>query len=745
MNRKAVKITFRVLGYVLIVALLATIWFYASKTTAVPEETVENNLVFTPVEGTPGQQVVAENARFQLRADLKSHWIGLTDKKTGAHYTSEPEGMEAAEGMKNMAKMNLSSLMQIQYADRDSNISTQNSKAGSVNKHTASAEKIKNGVRFTYHFEQEQFVVPLEVVLTEKGIEVSVPMDKIQEGSSALKLTGIAVLPGFGAHAEGTAGYMLVPDGSGALIPYVRSDGKYAQRVYGRDPAVSAKTDDGFTEEMARLPVFGSTDGSHACVGIITEGDARAWIKADPPTEKSPFGTVYTQFVYREKILVDVSQQTFESTQANLFEPGHCRLDRFAVEYRFPDGSDYVAMANTYRQYLQDDKGMQPLTASVGALQVQLVGGILHTENFLGMPVSNVLPVTTYADAVELVDQLHQQGVDRVCANYLHWYKDGTKRRLTLGVNTESRLGSKQDFIAMHTALSANGGQVFFDLNFTELYGSHNGFSSRYDSARTVLLEPLSVFRYLPSTHQQDELSSPLYLLNADRMQNAADQFMAAKQTGDFRYSLNAMGSGLYSDFGKEGADRGLMLQVFTSTMESMQKHAGKMLFYSPNAYALPYAQAAQGVPTGSSAFLCETEDVPFYAFALHGLVPMSCEAINVKADRTTVLKAAESGIGLTYILGAQNTNMFKDTASADYRYLDAKYWIPEAAKNYNASKEYIRAVENQAVKSHAAVADGVYKTVFANGVGVLVNYNRQPVTVAGQTVPAEDFTVIHE
>lgn len=742
MNRRILKTVMRVLVYVLVIAVAASVLRYASVKNTSDEVTEHNKIYFLASELEEGEQIIAENTGFILSADMSKNTIRLTDKRSQKSYLSAAEGIDARDDLKKAVVMELSSLLYIKYADRDSNVTSQNSVAGALNKNDVSAELIKNGVRFEYYFSTEGFLIPLEIVLTDSGIKATVPLADIQEESSDIKLTSISVLPNFGSALQGSQGYMLVPDGSGAVISYDICSSGYSQRIYGDDPAVSSNTSNGNTAQTARLPVFGASYNGNAFIGIITSGDTRANVNAVPPTAKSPYGSVYTEFIYREKIVVDISQQTFESTQANLFEPNVCSLDRFTVEYRLPEGNDYVSMANTYRDYLINTVGMTPLSESVGALQLQLIGGVMHSENFLGVPVNRVLPITTYDDAVSMVEELKDMGTQRVIINYLYWYNNATDRRLTLGIDTESRLGNKKSLDNMVSEISKNG-KVYLDLNFTELYSSHKGFSAGYDSARTVLLEPLAVYKYQLSTYQKDSEAEPLYLLNTDMIKKAAQKLLKKSDAEKYSYSLNSMGSMIYSDFGEKAGDRGAMRSVFTDVMQSVSDVSDKLMFDGANAYAFPYAGVIQGVPTESSSFLCEDASVPFYAIALHGLVQMGTAPVNAENSRQTVLKAIESGIAPTYVLGKRNTNMFKNTAISDYSYIDSDYWLSRAAEAYSEVKECLLSVENRKITSHDMLSNGVYKTGFDNGCRVIVNYNDTAVMVEGITVEAQDFVFL--
>ena len=172
--------------------------------------------IITPIEFSPSTNLVdedvlvAENDGFILWANLATTKITLYQKDNDTYFTSVPENLEN-EDIKNSAKFQLSSLLTFRYSDRDSNAyNSQNSFAGSVRKGNYRAQQIENGVRFDFYFENEGFLIPLEITLTQTGIQATVPLKDIRERSDRILLTGVTVLPNFGAARAGDEGYMLL-------------------------------------------------------------------------------------------------------------------------------------------------------------------------------------------------------------------------------------------------------------------------------------------------------------------------------------------------------------------------------------------------------------------------------------------------------------------------------------------------------------------------------------------------------
>ncbi len=727
------------------VALVAIMLTRASDTADLNAAQKEEKtpISFTQQVGTVDElQKVAENDAYILYANLCDPEVRLERKSDGAVMGSRPLGLDDMTDLKNKEQLELSSMLNFRYANRDSLNTLVYGSTGSVSRKNFAAKTIDSGVRFDFYFANEGFLIPLEITLTPKGLRASVPLADIQEASESNKLTEILPLPNFGAGMVGSGGYALVPDGSGAIIPFVYGQSDYSQRIYGEDAAVG-KTIGSAPTQIARLPVFGITDTKTAALAIITSGDARARVSALMPDSRNPFTSVGAEFIYRERLMVEISQQTFDSTQANMFEPGHCALERFTVEYRMPQTADYVGMANIYRQYLMEEKGMTA-NADSSALQVQVIGGVMHEENILGIPVDRVLPVTSYEDTLSLIAALKERGVQNLSLDYLYWDKSGTQSRLTSDMKAESRLGGKIGLKKLLSGLT-DGTKLYFNLNFTDLMQNQRGYTTLYSTAQNVKKEPLMRQNFYLSTYRTNNNGAQVFLLNPAKLTDLVSRWSKAyakwQSAGMNGLALGGMGEEIYSHFGDEALDRGSVQALWEQTLSEVAKQSQNgLLLTAANAYALPYASMVQSVPTEHSQYLCEERSVPFYAMALHGLVDMSVPPVNDGKGNTRVLQAVESGIGLTYTLGWRNTDQLKNTAGEQYNYIHAADWLDDAAAQQAAIAPYLAAVSGKAITNHTQLSAGIYRTDFEGGAWAIVNYTDTAYTADGISVSPNGY-----
>lgn len=108
-------------------------------------------------------------------------------------------------------------------------------------------------------------------------------------------------------HQTKAQGYILVPDGSGALINLNSGNQAtaYNQAIYDIDPVAQNYVVIEETE-CARLPIFGIKADDNAIFARITAGDAIASVNADVAGKLNNYNYAYASFNVREKELLNM-------------------------------------------------------------------------------------------------------------------------------------------------------------------------------------------------------------------------------------------------------------------------------------------------------------------------------------------------------------------------------------------------------------------------------------------------------
>ena len=496
------------------------------------------------------------------------------------------------------------------------------------------------------------------------------------------------------------------------------------------------------SSQTARMPIYGIKQGSGAFLSVISSGAARAYVEASAPTSKSPYATVAARFVYREVMSVEVSQKTFESTQVNVFESAPCSLDAFTVEYLLCEEASYISMADSYRQYLQE-QGMEPLYEPRDALYVDLIGGVECQQSVLGIPVNRVLPVTDYEAAANILQQLHLSGVNNLQVSYRYWQQGGAEGKLTTGLNAEMTLGGKSGLNQFLQYCQQEEIPLYLELNLTDMRRNQLGFFKTYAAAQSVRSEPVIAYDYYLSTFQQKTDDRPLYLLSPGKIFDAVEKVIPNMDNWTVTgYNVGTLANKIYSDMGARAIDRGAAEAIVTAALSKLAAES-KLQLSAANAYAFPYADTITDVPLYTSGYLIETCSVPFYSMVMHGMAYMSSGDINGYLDpEQGILRALEAGVGLKYAFGWENVSQLSDTSISEYGYIEADRWLSHAAEQYQQLQQFLSAVSNRTMTAHILISKDVRYSEFDNGMGVYVNYSDQDVTYGDLVIPAGGYVL---
>ncbi len=700
-----------------------------------------------------GYTRVAERGSLVLLANLSDCGIALVDTADGTLWFSNPPDRESDPLAMGVRKMQLSSRLVVTYASGGTQTFLTNDFVSSVKPENFTATRVENGIRFDFDFGRsaEQFRIPVEFTLGAGFLSARIIASEIEEYGSSRILT-ITLLPFFGAGGQRDEGYILVPDGSGALIRF--NNGRYAaapyqEYVYGRDPVLSVVYNRTVRQRI-HLPVFGVKKGAQAFLAVITAGEYLARIEASVSGSGSGYNSAACSFRYRESDNVILAEADWSAKDVTLLAEGHSAVDAFEVRY-YPLAqaeADWPGMASRYRRFLQEEAGVHAEGPILGVpLQVDLYGAIKKDRSILGIPLTVVQVLTTFREAAGILARLRESGVDDIVVSYHGWTRGGEHDRVPAALLPERRLGGVRGFQDFLRSAREAGVEVYPDADLLEVYRSGNGYFRSFVAARTVMRAPAAQFEFRLSTYAKNTVKPFWYLLSPLRLAGAAGRFATSFRafsdaTGP---SVGLLGMMVYSDFKRRRVvDRQSAGAVWTDALASIRRDAGPILVRDANAYALPFARRVSDAPLYSSRFDVADEEIPFYPMVLHGLIPYAGPAINLASDmHDAVLRTVEYGAGPAFTWAAAEASYLKETDFDNLFSAPYEPWLEEAGRLSRRMSDELRGAASAPMVSHERLAEGVYETVYAEGTRVVVNYNRDARTIRGVSVPGKDWVVL--
>ena len=712
---------------------------------AVPETTSapEKQITAAAAVQTDGMDMVGESKLLQLYADSKTGAFILYQKDTGAIWRSNPD-TASDDSLGQGKKRLLESQLEIRYYDAKSMSQERVSKIASVNKNGLSAEKAENGIIFRYSFVSEGISIPIQYTLQEDHLQVSVLIDQIEE-TAENRLIDISLLPYFGAANTTEQGYFFVPDGSGSLIHF--NNGKYngsayQQKVYGEDLIVAQERLDYFSE-TAKFPVLGISKNSGSVLSVVQDGAAFAQVNAYVAGMKKNYNVAYFSFNYRPYDTVMLDSSSSRAKEVVVLSEKKAQCDAFTVDY-YPlgTGSGYSDMALKYKELLISEGSLTKTAEQHQDLPVYInsYGAVKKKGSFLWIPVDVMKPLTTYQDAAKMITDLKAAGIADIVFSYEGWTAGGMTGKMPVKGKYESVLGNKKDFQTLLQTAKENEITFLPGINLTDFYQSGNGYAKGSSTAKNLNKSPSLQYRYSPFSLVKDLETAPYYLFSPRLYSEVLQKFYKKYHLNTDGISLKALGYKLYSDSGKEGYDRGEILELVTDALNQAAE-SGSVLTTSANLYAACASDYISEVPVSSSGYDITDQSVPFYQIVMSGYKNYSISSVNLSYDTDVcLLKAMETGSSLTFDFNAQN---FEDTAGTPIESVyNSNYndWIGLAAEQSKILNDVYQKTGNHCIVGHSSLAENVYCTSFENGTSVAVNYSDQDFVFEGQNVPAKGY-----
>lgn len=596
--------------------------------------------------------------------------------------------------------------------------------------------------------EQEIFGVSMIYTLDKDSLVVSVPGKDIKYPKK-FPVTGIKVLEFFGATNNNEQGYMLVPDGSGAIINLnnnKHSSSEYSTNIYGSDKGIVIK-EQSSNIKQAMMPVFGMKKDKSSFIADIEDGEAFASIKANTSGKVNSYNNVYPQFttIFSDKISLDqgMSQKSLNVYQERIYQGD------FKIRYSFvaQDKSNYVGMAEKYRQVLIDQGKLNKVKSGDVPFILELLGGIDKVKNIRGIPQKVVVPLTKYNDAEKILEELQKNKIDNIKLRYVGWSQGGINSPVFKKLNNETALGSENDLKKLIDYTGKSNIKLFLDSDLQYVYKDKmfDGFSAASDASRLLTRKIAQIGQINYATFAIDKALPERYIVSPKYIANNIDKYVDdIKKLKNQGVSLTSVGTDVNSDF-KIGAlyDRQESVNILKSSMQKI-KDAGKSIMVSgDNSYVIPYADYIVNIPYESNNFYVTDGSIPFAQIVLHGYKQYSAQPLNLSNDYTVEkLKVIETGAIPYYQWIYEDNSVVKDTNFNKYYSVQYNKWIDDATKFYNEFKGVMSDIQDKTIIEHSKLQDGVYKVKYENGKVFIINYNNYAVKINNNNIQAKSYIV---
>ena len=591
------------------------------------------------------------------------------------------------------------------------------------------------------------FNIPMVYRLEGDDLVVEVPYDEI-EYLEDHPIYYISILPYFGAAGKSDEGYILVPEGGGAIIDF--NNGKtgqnqYYSNVYGWDMALDRAYV--VNETKSDFAMFAEAMGDDSFLCILEDSKSYAAIQADVAGKTHSYNFVNAQYTIQNREKYELGSLR----QGSLYEyvDGLPAGEKICQRYRFINSGDYVDIAAAYREYLMEkyDGYFTEQTDTEAPVLIEVLGAVDKVKQIMGIPMSVPLALTTFEEAEAMLLDLYSNGLKNMSVKLSGWANGGVEQKVLNSVNVVNSLGGKKDLKSLIATASENNIELYLNGITNYAYNStiFNGFNVFSDAARFISRKKAELFRYDTITFEQSRWQDSYYLLNPEENLKMINNLYTAATEFNTGVAFEDLGKDLSADYNKKAlVTRETVLGNHEQALQEMADSSTKVMLNGSNDYAIAYADYITNMDLMGTDYSIIDRQVPFYQIVLHGYKNYVGESINIAQDyKDQLLKSVESGAGLSFTLMDESSFALQSTFYTHYFGSEYDYWRDRLIEEYTRYNNELGHTFNQQIVGHEFVGKKCTCTTYEDGTKVYVNYDYTDAVVDGLTVPSKEYVVV--
>ena len=687
---------------------------------------------------------LTENSRYRLYLRESDLSLVVEDKETGAWLESAPSYDDAQANNTWWEAMN--SAVVITIINNNNDTQQAGLLYGDIDRTITYTEK---GFSAELYWQQYKFGLTLEVSFDDDGLVVRVPEESIKEDSEQYYIGTVSLYPYMGiSYLDTKEGYLLIPDGNGALVYLNDKEGAYKSGysgvIYGKDTGfddltVSTLLWDRYEmisdAEQTLAPIFGlaHTDDQIAFLGIVEEGDERASIEVAPNGVAVDYNRIFAKFVLR-RLYTQPTSNNSTAGSLHIYESDRSHSD-LQIRFKFLSGEEanYAGMAGTYREYLLEKGELVPQDTAYRS-RVDFLG--TERESWVVGTASVVM--TTVSDIRSILRDLNEAGVKNLFSVYKGWQKGGMYDLPIEDYKADGGIGGTDALTKLIGDAPEYGTQLY-------LYNNALIINPDENNATFNVVKKVNKRRFEMPTYK--DVYDTLLYLTPQRSAYLLEKFVKSYTTsGKEKLCIAGITNSLFTyTYSGNKYTRFDTADVYSDVIHRMAIRTDVVL-EQPSAYLWKDTKAFLDMPLYTSSYILEDESIPFMSIVLKGVLPVYSEYVNFEANKQEFfLKMIESGTYPSYyITQAESSELIytnsNDIYSSQYNvYRDTIIAYDKELSAFNAK------VEGAYITAHDILENKVVRVKYSNGVTVYLNYSEKEQQTDGVTIASMSYEVLDQ
>ena len=576
-------------------------------------------------------------------------------------------------------------------------------------------EILPNGISVHLYFGISQIEFTYEVQLNAHGFEVLLPQESIQEHSNAL-LSNVSIYPFFGAaKKELIPGYIMVPDGVGALFRFDAYDeftSPYQKPFYGRDFAISTFVDESsiIADDLhLTANTYGLIHGidQQGYLNIIKDGQAYATLTVYPADVITDFFFAYTTFIYRSSY-----RQPLNQSQTNSVLRVQKETNPFDIHMNYQllsnEKANYVGMAEAYQGYLVERENLSLKLNDERPIHLD----ILMQDNERAFIGRNTFLMTTAKDILDMIETFDD--------DTLYITLRGTSNHGYSGSSLDifpisSALGSKEDWMSI---FSKQNVYVYLYLEPLKLYTSES-FHSELEIARG---------RHLLSYRFSDNYGSYDYVNPYNYQSYIQSKIEAITDFGFDGVAFENLGKTIYGSFGDHPYTRGEMLHLTEMLVSNQTVYQGYDFAFG--------SDALFQMPLTHSQHAKMTDTVPFITYVLTGYQHVFGSYHNYFGNTSNMLlKMIDYHVFPSFQVTQESPYRLLNSPNQTWFSTRFSIWKEEIHRQHHVIFNVLNHVQGETITHRLIPEIGISIVTYSSGNQIIINYTNEDYTFEDVTV----------
>lgn len=662
------------------------------------------------------------------------------------------------------------SLITIEYAENDK--TRYLSSASEKNAASTLTNISENLYCLAVSFKKPEISMNVYITLGEDSISYRIPSVEFG-GADLSRLQAVDITPFLGASGgrlnvldeEGewekveryrVPGYVLVPDGSGALIRFVDNSAafnSYVGDVYGKDYAADTyyyfKQYDAVPVNDPTAPVFGIAQGRRQ-LGFVAWADSGAEymsIVVNPDeTYQTSYTWAYPRFVYNLKYyqLYDEHGNGFFTSMDEIYQYDI----EMTYQFLFGDGTgstpsaDYVGMARAYREHLIENGTLSVKAPEREQIPIRL--DFIMCDSEAGIIGTHQVNVTTTDDVRNILNDVMAGGIENVNAGLIGWQRRGETLTRPDKARYSLAIGKKGDFAELIGEFADRGVEISQSRNMVKINSKVTSYYNTAVKAISNWYVSMSESWILPESIPFTHFAFATPKKAAAWTEKLISHILPYSDA----VTLTGISNILTSHWDVSGALITLSqaIEIYRNTLAQYGEEL-KFNLEKPNMYLWEYTDKFLQIPVGNSWYVYESDSVPFLQLVLNGTMELYAPYANFSFyTQSSILRMIDYNVSPTFILSQEASWNLEDSFSAHLY-----------STEYSLYSQLIRDIYAQVngVLSRVQGYEWTERFVPENGLvinryekdgetaWVLINYTQSELSYLGTTVPAETAVVV--